>query len=133
MSALEAGATLGPRTFRITRADLVRYAEASGDQNPIHQSDEVAAEVGLPGVIAHGMLTLGLVGQAVAEWTDHAEVLELGAKFTAPVVVPDTDEGAELVVQGTVKDVADGRISLALEVTSGGSKVLGAPRAAVRA
>ncbi len=133
MSALEAGTTLGPRTFRITRSDLVRYAEASGDQNPIHQSDEVAAEVGLPGVIAHGMLTLGLVGQAVTEWTDHAEVLEIGGKFTAPVVVPDTDEGAELVVSGTVRDVEGDRVSLALEVTCGGEKVLGAPRAVVRA
>lgn len=133
MSALAAGAELGPRTFRITRADLVRYAAAAGDQNPIHQSDEVAAQVGLPGVIAHGMLTLGLVAQAVAEWTDGAEVLELGAKFTAPVVVPDTDDGAELVVGGTVREVADGRVSLVLEVTSGGSKVLGAPRAVVRA
>jgi len=133
VSALESGATLGPRVFRITRADLVRYANASGDQNPIHQSDEVAHEVGLPGVIAHGMLTLGLIAQAVSEWSDHAEVLEIGAKFTAPVVVPDTDEGAELTVRGTVREIGEGRASLALEVTSGDRKVLGTPRAVVRA
>lgn len=134
MSApLEAGAALPPRAFAVTRADLVRYAGASGDRNPIHWSDRVATAVGLPGVIAHGMLTLGLVAQAVREWTDGAEVVELGAKFTAPVVVPDDDSGAEVVVTATVRSVEDGLVTLALEVTSGGRKVLGVPRAVVRA
>lgn len=133
MSALEAGAALPPQRFVVRRADLVRYAGASGDLNPIHWSDRVAGEVGLPGVIAHGMLTLGLAARAVAVWTDDAEVLELGAKFTAPVVVPDDEDGTEVVVAGTVKDVADGRVWIALEVTCGGAKVLGAPKAVVRA
>jgi acyl dehydratase len=125
------GDTLPARTFAITRADLVAYAEAAGDPNPIHQDEEVARSVGLPGVIAHGMLTLGLVGRAVEEWTDGAEVVELGCKFTQPVVVP-AEGAAEVVVAGTVKTVADGLVTLALEVTSGGTKVLGMPKAVVR-
>lgn len=125
------GDALGPRTFAITRADLVAYAEAAGDPNPIHQDEEVARSVGLPGVIAHGMLTLGLVGRAVDEWTGGAEVVELGCKFTQPVVVP-AEGAAEVVVAGTVKTVADGLVTLALEVTCDGTKVLGMPRAVVR-
>ena len=126
------GDALEPRTFAITRADLVAYAEAAGDPNPIHQDEEVARSVGLPGVIAHGMLTLGLVGRAVDEWTGGAEVVELGCKFTQPVVVPA--EGAvEVLVAGTVKSVADGLVTLALEVTCEGTKVLGMPKAVVRA
>ena len=128
---MNAGDTLDPRTFTVTRADLVAYADASGDHNPIHQDEEVARSVGLPGVIAHGMYTLALVGRAVAEWTDAAEVVELGAKFTSPVVVP-AEGGAEVVVAGTVKSVADGLATLALEVTCAGQKVLGMPKAVVK-
>lgn len=126
------GDTFEPRTFAITRADLVAYAEAAGDPNPIHQDEEVARSVGLPGVIAHGMLTLGLVGRAVDEWTGGAEVVELGCKFTQPVVVP-AEGAAEVVVAGSVKSVADGLATLALEVTCEGAKVLGMPKAVVRA
>ena len=128
---LAAGDVLGPSTFTITRADLVAYADASGDHNPIHQDEDVARSVGLPGVIAHGMYTLALVGRAVAEWTDGAEVVDLGAKFTSPVVVP-AEGGAEVVVGGTVKSVADGLVTVALEVTCGGQKVLGMPKAVVK-
>ena len=120
-----------PRTFRITREALSAYAAASGDHNPIHQDEEVARSVGLPGVIAHGMYTLALVGRAVAEWTGGAEVVDLGAKFTSPVVVP-AEGGADVVVVGTVKSVADGLAALALEVTCEGQKVLGMPKAVVR-
>ena len=126
------GDALGPRTFAITRADLVAYAGAAGDPNPIHQDEEVARSVGLPGVIAHGMLTLGLAGRAVAAWTDHAEVVELGCKFTNPVVVP-ADAAVEIVVSGTVKKVEDGLTTIALEVTCNDVKVLGMPKAVVRA
>ena len=126
------GDTFGPRTFAITRADLVAYAQAAGDPNPIHQEEAVARSVGLPGVIAHGMLTLGLVGRAVEEWTGGAEVVELGCKFTQPVVVP-AEGAAEVVVAGTVKAVGDGLATLALEVTCEGTKVLGMPKAVVRA
>ena len=126
------GDRLAERTFEVTRADLLRYAEASGDHNPIHQDESVARSVGLPGVIAHGMYTLALAARAVAEWTDGAEVVELGAKFTQPVVVP-ADGAATVVVSGTVKSVEDGRAALALQVTCQGQKVLGMPRAVVRA
>lgn len=129
--SLTSGDALPEKTFTVTRADLVAYAEASGDHNPIHQDDEVARAVGLPGVIAHGMYTLALVGRAVAEWTGGAEVVDLGAKFTSPVVVP-AEGGAEVVVRGTVKSVADGLVTLALEVTCGDQKVLGMPKAVVR-
>ncbi len=132
MSAtFSAGDALPHRVFTVTRADLVAYADASGDHNPIHHDEEVALSVGLPGVIAHGMYTLALVGTAVAEWTGSAEVVDLGAKFTSPVVVP-AEGGAEIVVAGTVKSVADGLLTLSLEVTCGGRKVLGMPKAVVR-
>jgi len=127
------GDAFGPITYPLTRADLVAYAEASGDPNPIHQDEDVARSVGLPGVIAHGMLTLGLAGRAVAAWTDGAEVVELGCKFTNPVAVPDDDTGVDVVVAGTVKSVEDGLVTIALEVTSEGQKVLGVPKAVVRA
>jgi acyl dehydratase len=119
--------------YTLTRADLVRYAAASGDLNQIHWSDRVAAAVGLPGVIAHGMLTLGLVGAAVAEWTGGAEVLELGAKFTSPVVVPDDEDGVVVEVAAREVTQENGRMTIAIEVTSAGRKVLGMPKAVVRA
>lgn len=133
MSALEAGQALDPQTYAVRRSDLVRYAGASGDFNPIHWSDRVATSVGLPGVIAHGMFTMALAARAVATWTEAAEVVELGCKFTNPVVVPDDDDGVEVVVAGTVKSVADGLATIALEVTCDGQKVLGMPKAVVRA
>ena len=133
MSAeLEAGAELDPKTYPVTRASLVRYAGASGDFNPIHWSDRVATAVGLPGVIAHGMFTMALVARAVAEWTDGAEVVDLGAKFTNPVVVPDDDEGTSVTVSGTMKSVEDGLATIALTVVSGDQKVLGMPKVSVR-
>ena len=124
--------TFEPQRFTLTRADLVRYAGASGDFNPIHWSDRVASAVGLPGVIAHGMLTLGLVGSAVAAWTGDAEVLELGAKFTAPVVVPDDEEGVVVEVAATKVTRGEGTVTIAMEVRCGGDKVLGMPKAVVR-
>ena len=125
------GDAFEPITYPLTRAALVAYAQASGDPNPIHQDEDVARSVGLPGVIAHGMLTLGLAGRAVAAWTDGAEVVELGCKFTNPVVVP-ADGAVEVVVSGTVKKVEDGLATLALEVTCNDVKVLGMPKAVVR-
>jgi len=119
--------------YAVTRADLVRYAGASGDFNPIHWSDRVATQVGLPGVIAHGMYTMALVARAVATWTDGAEVLELGGKFTNPVVVPDDEVGVVVEIAGKVSAEEDGRRTIALEVTCGGQKVLGTPKAVVRA
>ena len=88
MRCREAGHQLPPQTFRVTRADLVRYAGASGDFNPIHWSDRVATGVGLPGVIAHGMFTMALAGRAVTAWVggDPDAVVEYGVRFTRPVV-----------------------------------------------
>jgi acyl dehydratase len=127
------GQALEPQTYSVTRADLVRYAGASGDFNPIHWSDRTATAVGLPGVIAHGMLTLALASRAVATWTAGAPVVDLGGKFTNMVLVPDTDEGTSVTVAGTVKSVEDGLLTIALEVTCEGRKVLGNPKAVVRA
>ena len=133
MSGLEPGTELPTQRYPVRRVDLVRYAGASGDFNPIHWSDRVATSVGLPGVIAHGMFTMALAARAVDGWADGGEVVELGCKFTNPVVVPDDDEGVEVEVAGTVKDVTDGLATIALQVTCGGQKVLGMPKAVVRA
>lgn len=124
--------SLPTRTFTITRADLVRYAEASGDHNPIHQDDEVARSVGLPGVIAHGMYTMALAARAVADWCPGAELVSIGCKFTSPVVVP-AEGGVDIEVAGEAKEPVDGLTTIALTVTSGGQKVLGMPKAVVRA
>ncbi len=125
------GSGLATRTYSITRADLVRYAAASGDHNPIHQDDAVAASVGLPGVIAHGMYTMALAARAVESWFPGSEVVSLGCKFTSPVVVP-AEGGVEVEVAGEVKGTADGLTTVALAVTSGGQKVLGMPKAVLR-
>jgi acyl dehydratase len=131
---VEIGERLPPHTFRVTRTDLVRYAGASGDFNPIHWSDRVATKVGLPGVIAHGMYTMALAGQAVLAWAgDPAAVVEYGVRFTKPVVVPDDDEGTEVTVTAVVKGFTEqGHARLDITATCGGDKVLGQARAIVR-
>jgi acyl dehydratase len=131
--AVEVGTELPEQTFRVTRGDLVRYAGASGDLNPIHWSDRVAAGVGLPGVIAHGMLTMGLAVRAVTAWTgDPGALVEYQVRFGRPVLVPDDDEGAEVTVRGRVSAALDGgRVRVDLTVTSGGEKVLSLARAVV--
>jgi acyl dehydratase len=130
VTAFEAGTQLPAHEFTVTRADLVRYTGASGDRNPIHWSDRVATSVGLPGVIAHGMFTMALAARALDEWAGGpGRVREFGCKFTKPVVVPDDDTGVVVRVAGTVKAVEDDTVSVTLEVTCGGEKVLGMPRA----
>jgi acyl dehydratase len=130
---MKTGDALPDQTYTVTRADLVRYAGASGDFNPIHWSDRVATSVGLPGVIAHGMFTMALAARALDTWAGGpGRVAELGCKFTKPVVVPDDDTGVEVVVRGTVKNVSDEGAHVALEVTCGDEKVLGMPRAVLR-
>mgnify|MGYP001090611244 CR=1 FL=1 len=127
------GQQLPAQTYRVTRADLVRYAGASGDFNPIHWSERIARSVGLPGVIAHGMYTMALAGRALTTWAGRADaVIDFGVRFTKPVVVPDDDAGAEVVVAGVVRAVADGQAQVELTVTSGGEKVLGQARATLR-
>ncbi len=122
---------LETRTFTVSRADLVAYAEASGDHNPIHQDEGVATSVGLPGVIAHGMYTMALAARAVAEWFPGAEVVSFGCKFTNPVVVP-AQGGVDVEVAGEASE-SEGLTTVKLIVTSGGQKVLGMPKAVIRA
>ena len=134
MTTLDEAAELPVQSYRITRADLVSYAAASGDHNPIHQDEDVALSVGLPGVIAHGMFTLALAARAAEVWAGGpGRVQELGAKFTKPVVVPAGAEGVEIRVSGTVRSVTDGLATVALEVTCGAERVLGGATAVLGA
>lgn len=120
-------------SYALTRADLVRYAAASGDFNPIHWSDRVARSVGLPGVVAHGMLTMALAGRAVTEWVGGPDrVVSFAARFTKPVIVSDDDKGVVVEVTGVVTALDPGTATVELTVTSAGERVLGASRAVVR-
>jgi acyl dehydratase len=125
---------LEPQTYRVTRADLVRYAGASGDFNVIHWSDRLATKVGLPGVIAHGMFTMALAGRAVTTWAGTPDaVVEFSVRFSRPVPVPDTDEGTEVEVSGVVKEVtADGLTKINIIATCHGEKVLSLATATIR-
>ena len=132
-TGVEVGTELPAQTFAITRADLVRYAGASGDFNVIHWNQRVAQSVGLPDVIAHGMYTMALAARVVTDWAgDPARVVEYGVRFTRPVPVPDDDTGASLEVTGKVAAVLDdGRVRVDLTATHDGSKVLGRAQAVV--
>ena len=125
---------LETQTYRVTRADLIRYCGASGDFNVIHWSDRLATRVGLPGVIAHGMYTMALAGRAVTTWAGAPDaVVEFGVRFSRPVPVPDTDEGTEVQVSGVVKEVTgDGLTKIALTATCHGEKVLSMATATIR-
>jgi acyl dehydratase len=133
-STVAAGTELERRSVQVTRADLVRYAGASGDLNPIHWHERTAAEAELPGIIAHGMLTLALAAQFVTDWAGGpAAVVSFSARFTRPVVVPDDDTGATVELGGTVKDVADdGVVTVAVTAHAEGRAVLGKAVARVR-
>lgn len=127
------GQVLPECSYTVTRDDLRRYADASGDDNPVHLDDDVAAAAGFPGVVAHGMYTLALAGRALEDWAGgRGRVRDVRAKFTRPVVVPD-GEGAVVVVGGVVRSVEPGEgetlVTVTLEVTCGIDRVLGAPRA----
>jgi acyl dehydratase len=128
---IEIGIAIPEQVFTINRATLKTYADASGDQNPIHQNEEFALSVGLPNVIAHGMLTMALVGKYVTDWAGgSAKVKHFGARFTKPVIVPaDTD--VDLTVTATVAAVDEKSITLDLIATSAGVKVLGMAKAVV--
>ena len=129
---IEVGTVLEEKVFYLDRALLKAYADASGDQNPIHQNEEFALSVGLPNVIAHGMLTMALVGKYVSDFAGgSANVLEYSARFIKPVVVP-AGENVDLTVSATVSEVNDGKISLTLSATSAGVKVLGMAKAVVQ-
>ncbi|MFZ9100699.1 MAG: MaoC/PaaZ C-terminal domain-containing protein [Candidatus Planktophila sp.] len=128
---IEIGSNLPEKVFYLDRALLKQYADASGDQNPIHQDEKFAVSVGLPNVIAHGMLTMALVGKYVSDFAGgSAKVVEFGARFTKPVIVP-ANEKVDLTVTATVAEIVDGKISLTLNATSAGVKVLGMAKAVV--
>ncbi|MCW2502211.1 MAG: dehydratase [Actinomycetia bacterium] len=131
---VEPGMALPPARYPVQRADLVRYAGASGDFNLIHWNERVAHEVGLPDVIAHGMFSMAEAVRLVTDWAgDPAAVVEYGVRFTKPVVVPDDGTGAVIEVSGTVKKKLDGRqVQVDLVAVSGGEKVLGQARAIVQ-
>jgi acyl dehydratase len=130
----EPGTDLPPRQYQVTRRDLVKYAGASGDFNVIHWNERVAQSVGLPDVIAHGMLTMALAGRFVTEWAgDPGTVTEFSVRFSAPVVVPDDDKGALVEMTGTVAERLDGgRVAVEVTARSEGAKVLTRARAVVR-
>lgn len=128
---IEVGTVLDEHVFYIDRAMLKAYADASGDQNPIHQNEDFALSVGLPNVIAHGMLTMALVGKYVTDWAGGAvAVKEFSARFVKPVIVP-ADQNVDLTVSATVSEIDGDRISITLSATSAGIKVLGMAKAVV--
>ena len=136
---LTAGQEIGSRTIEVTRTDLVKYAGASGDFNPIHWNEAFAAGVELPGVIAHGMFTMGSAVQLVTDWAgDPAAVVDFQTRFTKPVLVTDTtgtpEPGATIEVSGTIGklDADAGTARVDLSVVSAGQKVLMKAQAVVR-
>ncbi|MBW9121416.1 MaoC family dehydratase N-terminal domain-containing protein [Microbacterium trichothecenolyticum] len=135
MSALQnltVGDVVAERTVHLSRESLVRYAGASGDFNPIHYRDDVAAAVGLPGVLAHGMLTMGLAVGTIESWVgDTGRILEYGVRFTKPVVV-DPETGADVTVVAKVGAVDDESARIDLTVSFDGNTVLVKAQARVR-
>ena len=138
-SELAVGQDLGSRSITVSRQDLVKYAGASGDFNPIHWNEAFATGVGLPGVIAHGMFTMGAAVQLVTDWAgDPAAVVDFQTRFTKPVLVTDTtgteDPGAVIEVSGAIGalDADAGTARVDLTVVFAGQKVLMKAQAVVR-
>jgi len=131
---VEIGTEVPSQTFALRRVDLVRYAGASLDFNPIHWNERFATSVGLPNVIAHGMLTMAEAIRVVTDWTgDPGSIIEYGARFTRPVVVPDDELGASLDVSGKVTAKNDdGTVVVTITASSEGVTVLGKAQAVVR-
>lgn len=129
---LTVGDIVAERTVHLTRESLVRYAGASGDFNPIHYRDDVAAEVGLPGVLAHGMLTMGIAVETIIPWLgDAGRIVEYSARFTRPVVV-DAQDGADLVIVAKVGALDEDIARIDLTVTFADTAVLGKTQVRVR-
>ncbi len=131
-SSLMVGSVLPERSFEITRADLKRYADASGDQNPIHQDEAFAISVGLPNLIAHGMYTMALAGKFITDWAgDITALQEFGVRFTKPVIVA-ADAPAVVIFTGSVTEVlSHNSVKVEIQAISAGVKVLGQARAIV--
>lgn len=134
LSDVSVGQELPTLELSFTRADLIAYAHASGDMNPIHQDEAVAKSVGLPDVIAHGMLTMGRAIRVVTDWVgDPAAILEYSVRMTRPVVVPNTTEGIVVTFGGKVAEVnEDGIVRVDISAVFEGSTVLGQAKAIVR-
>jgi acyl dehydratase len=126
-----AGQELPTKNFVVNRALLVQYADASGDQNPIHQDEAFAKSVGLPDVIAHGMFTMGLAGKYLSDLAGSEAVTEFSAKFIKPVVVP-AGVDVSLEISGKVSEVIDGIAKIELTVMCGDVKVLGNAKGAIK-
>ena len=132
VDGLEVGTDLPSLTVRFTRERLIRYAGASTDFNPIHYSEHFANQVGLPGVIAHGMLTMGTALRVVTNGGgDPSRVISYAARFTRPVVVPDNSDGVEVQFGGSVSAIDGSLVTVSIEAISEGQRVLGAARAEV--
>ena len=134
LSQVAVGDELPSLTINFTRQDLVKYAGASGDFNIIHWNERTAKSVGLPDVIAHGMLTMARAAKVVTDWVgDPGAVLEYSVRMTRPVVVPDTDEGVEVTFGGKVGAInEDGTLRIDVSAVFDGQTVLGAAKAVVR-
>ena len=129
ISELSIGQVVAEKTFEITRDSLVRYAGASGDFNPIHYRDDIAKQVGLPGVLAHGMLTMGISISPVIEWLgDPGKVVDYSVRFTKPVVV-QADQPAVISVSAVVGAIETDRARLDITTTVEGNNVLGKAQA----
>lgn len=134
IASLEVGQVIGTTEFLLTRDSLVRYAGASGDFNPIHYRDDFAHSVGLDGVLAHGMLTMGVAVQVAVDWVgDAGKVIDYGVRFTKPVFV-DAKDGAVLVVTGKIGeiDAENGEVRIDLTAAFNDTVVLGKAQARVR-
>lgn len=134
IASLEVGQVIGTEEFLLTRDSLVRYAGASGDFNPIHYRDDFAQSVGLDGVLAHGMLTMGAAVQVAVNWVgDAGKVIDYGVRFTKPVFV-DAADGAVLVVTGKIGeiDAENGEVRIDLTASFNDTVVLGKAQARVR-
>lgn len=132
VDGLEVGTGLPSLTVRFSRERLVRYAGASTDFNPIHYSEHFAKQAGLPGVIAHGMLTMGTALRIVTNWVgDPSRVISYAVRFTRPVVVPDDADGVDVEFSGSVSAIDGSLVTVSIDAISEGQKVLGAARAEV--
>ena len=133
MTGLEVGQVVFNASFPVERADLQRYADASGDDNPIHLDEAAAKAAGLPDVIAHGMYTMGLVSRAILEWLaatgSDARITEFSTRFAKPVVVPAG--GTAVEVEGKVRKTDGDTVEIAITATSAGEKVLAPARATI--
>ncbi len=134
IASLEVGQEIGSIEYRLTRDSLVRYAGASGDFNPIHYRDDIAKAVGLDGVLAHGMLTMGAAVQVAINWIgDPGRIVDYGVRFTKPVFV-DAAKGAVLTVSGKVGeiDVENSIVRIDITASCADVAVLGKAQARVR-